>query len=205
MHLRRATSIMAALTLSAALVACGSDPGPDADPANPATIDVTVSAAAEIYSIPWLVAQQQGLFEKHGVIVENIVPGKGGSATMRTLLDGNIPIGEVSYPSIVQADAAGSELRIVGGGTQGPYPMNFYALASNPNINSIEDVRRWAYTRRPTPSPASFPLSRASTPARSSGSPPAESEKASRFSKQATSTSLSSPPSSPSSARRTSS
>lgn len=147
MFLHRTAALSVALTLALGLTACGSDPGPDADPENPVTIDVTVSAAAEIYSIPWLVAQQQGLFEKHGVIVENIVPGKGGSATMRTLLDGNIPIGEVSYPSIVQADAGGSELRIVGGGTQGPYPMNFYALASNPSINSIEDVRRWAYTR----------------------------------------------------------
>ncbi|KIQ13452.1 ABC transporter substrate-binding protein, partial [Rhodococcus sp. MEB064] len=112
---------------------------------------------AEIYSIPWLVAQKQGLFEKYGVIVENIVPGKGGSATMRTLLDGNIPIGEVSYPSIVQADAGGSELRIVGGGTQGPYPMNFYALASNSAVDSIDDVRRWAYTR---PNSASDALTR---------------------------------------------
>ncbi|NIL79476.1 ABC transporter substrate-binding protein [Rhodococcoides kroppenstedtii] len=149
--------LAAALAATLAATACSSDPGPDADPDNPVTIDVTVSAAAEIYSIPWLVAQQQGLFEKHGVIVENIVPGKGGSATMRTLLDGNIPIGEVSYPSIVQADAGGSELRIVGGGTQGPYPMNFYALASNTSIQSIDDVRRWAYTR---PNSASDALTR---------------------------------------------
>ncbi|MFC7959699.1 ABC transporter substrate-binding protein [Rhodococcoides kroppenstedtii] len=70
---------------------------------------------------------------------------------------GNIPIGEVSYPSIVQADAGGSELRIVGGGTQGPYPMNFYALASNTSIQSIDDVRRWAYTR---PNSASDALTR---------------------------------------------
>lgn len=155
----RTKRLLLAAALAAALgaTACSSDPGPDADPANPVTIDVTVSAAAEIYSIPWLVAQQQGLFEKHGVIVENIVPGKGGSATMRTLLDGNIPIGEVSYPSIVQADAGGSELRIVGGGTQGPYPMNFYALASNTSIQSIDDVRRWAYTR---PNSASDALTR---------------------------------------------
>lgn len=149
--------LAAALAATLGVTACSSDPGPDADPDNPVTIDVTVSAAAEIYSIPWLVAQQQGLFEKHGVIVENIVPGKGGSATMRTLLDGNIPIGEVSYPSIVQADAGGSELRIVGGGTQGPYPMNFYALASNTSIQSIDDVRRWAYTR---PNSASDALTR---------------------------------------------
>lgn len=144
---RRRGSIAVAVALLVALTGCAGDPGPDADPAAPVTIDVTVSAAAEIYSIPWLVAQKQGLFEKYGVIVENIVPGKGGSATMRTLLDGNIPIGEVSYPSIVQADPTGSELRVVGGGTQGPYPMNFYALASNTRINSIQDVRRWAYTR----------------------------------------------------------
>lgn len=147
MFKHRAKVFPAVLLLALGLIACGSGPGRDADPANPVTIDVTVSAAAEIYSIPWLVAQKQGLFEKHGVIVENIVPGKGGSATMRTLLDGNIPIGEVSYPAIVQADAGGSELRIVGGGTQGPYPMNFYALASNSSMNSIDDVRRWAYTR----------------------------------------------------------
>ncbi|MEV0111444.1 ABC transporter substrate-binding protein [Nocardia sp. NPDC050799] len=149
--LRRRTrpgrSIAGVAALIVALSGCTGGPGPDADPAAPVTIDVTVSAAAEIYSIPWLVAQKQGLFEKYGVIVENIVPGKGGSSTMRTLLDGNIPIGEVSYPSIVQADPTGAELRVVGGGTQGPYPMNFYALASNPRIKSIQDVRRWAYTR----------------------------------------------------------
>ncbi|MBY6676480.1 ABC transporter substrate-binding protein [Rhodococcus sp. BP-332] len=157
MYRRRVAPLLAALGLTVGLTACSSGPGRDADPANPVTIDVTVSAAAEIYSIPWLVAQKQGLFEKYGVIVENIVPGKGGSATMRTLLDGNIPIGEVSYPSIVQADAGGSELRIVGGGTQGPYPMNFYALASNSAVDSIDDVRRWAYTR---PNSASDALTR---------------------------------------------
>ncbi|MEV0047931.1 ABC transporter substrate-binding protein [Nocardia rhamnosiphila] len=147
---RRTRSVARFAGLAALLLVlpgCSGGPGPDADPAAPVTIDVTVSAAAEIYSIPWLVAQRQGYFEKYGVIVENIVPGKGGSATMRTLLDGDIPIGEVSYPSIVQADPTGAELRVVGGGTQGPYPMNFYALASNPRINSIHDVRRWAYTR----------------------------------------------------------
>ncbi|WP_328811418.1 ABC transporter substrate-binding protein [Rhodococcus sp. NBC_00294] len=157
MYRRRVAPLLAVLGLTVGLTACSSGPGRDADPANPVTIDVTVSAAAEIYSIPWLVAQKQGLFEKYGVIVENIVPGKGGSATMRTLLDGNIPIGEVSYPSIVQADAGGSELRIVGGGTQGPYPMNFYALASNSAVDSIDDVRRWAYTR---PNSASDALTR---------------------------------------------
>lgn len=154
---RLGSSIAVLGALIVALSGCSAGPGPDADPAAPVTIDVTVSAAAEIYSIPWLVAQKQGLFEKHGVIVANIVPGKGGSSTMRMLLDGNIPIGEVSYPSIVQADPTGAELRVVGGGTQGPYPMNFYALASNTRVDSIQDVRRWAYTR---PNSATDALSR---------------------------------------------
>ena len=48
--------LAAALAATLGVTACNSDPGPDADPDNPVTIDVTVSAAAEIYSIPWLVA-----------------------------------------------------------------------------------------------------------------------------------------------------
>ncbi|HEY6573975.1 MAG TPA: hypothetical protein VI029_03385, partial [Mycobacterium sp.] len=73
---------IAVLTLSA----CGGGTGTDASADNPVTIDVPVSNATEPYVIPWLVGKDQGFFKDRGVIVDKIVPSKGGSTTLRNLL-----------------------------------------------------------------------------------------------------------------------
>ncbi|MGV8875407.1 MAG: ABC transporter substrate-binding protein [Rhodococcus sp. (in: high G+C Gram-positive bacteria)] len=133
---------LAALMLSA----CGAPAGTDASTDDPVTIDVPVSNATEPYVIPWLVAKEQGFFEARGVIVDNIVPSKGGSSTLRNLLSGDLPIGDVGFTSVLESTAAGAPVTVVGGATQSVYGLDFYASASNDTVNTIADVKKWAYT-----------------------------------------------------------
>lgn len=139
----RAALVIAALL---AVAGCGGTGGGSADPEAPVAIDVAVLAATEFYVVPWLVGQKQGFFTDNGVNVENIVAGSGGSATLRTQLSGGIPIGEIGYKSVLDAWSEDIPVRVVGGGAQGPYGADFFALASNTRVNELRDIRTWAYT-----------------------------------------------------------
>lgn len=128
------------------LTACGSDDTADASVDDPVTINVTVSNATEPYVIPWLVAQDQGFFEERGVIVDEIVPSKGGSTTVRNMLSGDLPIAEAGFTSVLESQAAGAPVAVVGGATRSVYGLDFYAVASNDDVQTIEDIDVWAYT-----------------------------------------------------------
>jgi NitT/TauT family transport system substrate-binding protein len=126
-----------------ALTACGG--GTDSDPT---TIGVTVSNATDAYVVPWLVGQRQKFFENHGVTVSKVVAGKGGSTTLQTQLSGDLPIGEVGYPSVVQAKAKGAPVVAIGGATRTTYSLDFYTMASNTQVSTIKDIKKWGYTNQ---------------------------------------------------------
>ncbi|MGW5135570.1 ABC transporter substrate-binding protein [Streptomyces sp. NPDC004135] len=107
---------VAAGTGAAALVlgACG---GGGADEASATSFDIAVSNATEPYSIPWLVGKDQGFFEKRGVRIGDIVPGKGGGTTIRNMLSGDLPIADVGFTSVLESGEAGMPLTVVGGAT----------------------------------------------------------------------------------------
>lgn len=128
------------------VAACGGGTGPDADADNPAKIDVVVTAATELIVIPWLVGQDQGFFEDHGVKVDKIVAAKSGNTSLRTQLAGNVPIGDMSFSSAIEAKDAGTPISIVGGATQGAGFYGFYALADNDAIKDIGDIKTWSYS-----------------------------------------------------------
>ena len=66
--------------------------------------DVTVSNhPALLFSPPWIAAMDQGLFEKHGVRVKQIVGSEGGGTTVRNVVSGGLPIGEVATTAAVTA------------------------------------------------------------------------------------------------------
>ncbi|MFF4053900.1 ABC transporter substrate-binding protein [Streptomyces chartreusis] len=146
--MRRSLAARTALVISALLVVagCGGGGAKKADPKDPVTIDVAVLAATEFYVIPWLVGQKQGFFTDHGVEVGKIVAGSGGSATLRTQLSGGMPIGEIGYKSVLDAWSEDVPVLAVGGGAQGPYGGDFYALADNDRVNELRDIKKWAYT-----------------------------------------------------------
>ncbi|MGI5216801.1 ABC transporter substrate-binding protein [Nocardia sp. CA-290969] len=138
----RTALIAGAAAAALVLSACGGSGG-----ATDATaFDIAVSNASEPYSIPWLVGKDQGFFEKRGVSIGEIVPGKGGGTTVRNMLSGDLPIADVGFTSVLESSEAGAPLAIVGGATQSVYGLDFYALDSNTRVRSITDIGKWAYT-----------------------------------------------------------
>ena len=140
--------VLAAVGLATAVAAaaCGGGSGSGDSEGGVTTIDVSVTHPEDIYSLPWLAGMQQGFFEKRGVKIGKIVPGKGGGTTLRNVLQGGLAVGDVAYPAVAKGHAAGAPVKVVGGALQSLYNVEFYALASNKRINAIEDVRTWAFT-----------------------------------------------------------
>jgi NitT/TauT family transport system substrate-binding protein len=103
--------------------------------------DVTVSNhPALLFSPPWIAAQDQKLFEKNGVDVKQIVGSEGGGTTVRNVVSGGLPIGEVATTAAISAFMAGADIRIVGGGVASSRDT-FWVTRPDEPLDSIEDLR----------------------------------------------------------------
>ena len=103
--------------------------------------DVTVSNhPALLFSPPWIAAMDQGLFEKNGVRVKQIVGSEGGGTTVRNVVSGGLPIGEVATTAAVTAFQAGADIRIVGGGVASSKDV-FWVTGPDSKLDSIEDLK----------------------------------------------------------------
>ena len=103
--------------------------------------DVTVSNhPALLFSPPWIAAQDQKLFQKHGVNVKPIVGSEGGGTTVRNVVSGGLPIGEVATTAAITAFMAGADIRIVGGGVASSHDV-FWVVRPDSDLDSIEDLR----------------------------------------------------------------
>ena len=103
--------------------------------------DVTVSNhPALLFSPPWIAAQDQKLFQKHGLNVKSIVGSEGGGTTVRNVVSGGLPIGEVATTAAITAFNAGADIRIVGGGVASSKDSYWVARKDSP-LNSIEDLK----------------------------------------------------------------
>ena len=103
--------------------------------------DVTVSNhPALLFSPPWIAAQDQKLFEKQGLNVKQIVGSEGGGTTVRNVVSGGLPIGEVATTAAVTAFMAGADIRIVGGGVASSKDT-FWVTRKDEPLDSIEDLK----------------------------------------------------------------
>lgn len=144
--MRRTTTTAAAAAILLFISACSGSGGEAVDPANPRTIDITVTNATETYTVPWLVGMDKGFFTKRGVKIGELVPGHGGSTTLRNLISGDLAVGDVSYPAVVESAAKGEEISAVGGAFQSLYGVDFYTMAGNAAVQDVGDIRTWAFT-----------------------------------------------------------
>lgn len=144
--MKRLHAISIATVTLLLVAACGGGAGSDAGGNSPVEIDVAVAGATEPIVIPWLVGQEQGFFDSRGVKVSKIVAPKTGSIGLRTQLAGDIPIGDMSFPAVVEAKQSGTPISIVGGGTTDANAYQYYALANNDAVNTIGDIKSWAYS-----------------------------------------------------------
>lgn len=148
--MRGLKTVAGVLLTATALVACGGDDdggGGGASAGAVKDIKVTVSSATEPFIIPWLVGREQGLFRKHGVNITEIIPGQGGSTTLRTVLSGDLPLGEVGLTAVIEGKLAGTPIKAVGGAVRTAYGFDFYALASGP-IKQPTDAKKWAFSNK---------------------------------------------------------
>jgi NitT/TauT family transport system substrate-binding protein len=103
--------------------------------------DVTVTNhPALLFSPPWIAAQDQDLFAKQGLKVKQIVGSEGGGTTVRNVVSGGLPIGEVATTAAVTAFMAGADIRIVGGGVASSQDT-FWVTRPDSDLDSIEDLK----------------------------------------------------------------
>ena len=69
-----------------------------------------------MYGAPYAVAMAKGFFREAGVNITGILTSKGGGTTVRNVLAGGLPYGEVSLAAAVAAAREGLEIRIVNAG-----------------------------------------------------------------------------------------
>jgi NitT/TauT family transport system substrate-binding protein len=93
-----------------------------------------------LYSVPWAIAIEQGLFEERDITLEEIVGSSGGGTTVRNVVTGGLPLGAVATPAAINAFNEGSSLRILGGAIANTADISFVTLPDR-GVGSIEDAR----------------------------------------------------------------
>ena len=136
-------SVLLAMPLVLLSACGGGGSAADADPDKPVSVAFATSATN---ALPWLVADENGDFEIHGVKISRLDLGDGGSSTLRSALAGGAPVAEVSFASAVEAIDQGAEIEIVSGSLDTAVGVDFYALADNPTVQSVEDAKSLGVT-----------------------------------------------------------
>lgn len=100
-----------------------------------------------LYAVPYDVGMDKGFFEEQGIKIKKIVGSSGGGTTVRNVLSGDLPFGDVSTSAALQSYLAGAPLKIVSGGVQSTSDL-VYVTRKDANIEKIEDVvgKTWAFT-----------------------------------------------------------
>ena len=122
----------------AAAPAATAAPAPTAA-ANPTTatqsLTVAYSALVASQSLPWI-AQEEGLFQKHGLAVDLRYINSGTQATA-ALLAGEADAGIVGGPSIINSVVEGGDARLIGASKN----QLTGKLMARPEIQSVDDLR----------------------------------------------------------------
>ncbi|MDQ0217240.1 hypothetical protein ELQ35_08100 [Peribacillus cavernae] len=100
-----------------------------------------------LYGVPYNVGIDKGFFEEEGIKIKKIVGSSGGGTTVRNVLSGDLPFGDVSTSAVLQSYLAGAPLKIVGGGVQSVSDL-VYVTRKDDKIEKVEDLKgkTWAFT-----------------------------------------------------------
>jgi NitT/TauT family transport system substrate-binding protein len=85
---------------------------------------------------PYYLAEDQGLYAKYGLEVEDVLLN-GGSQIAQALASGSVPIAGGGLGALLDAKLSGIDLTVIGC----PYPWQFFQIYGQPGINSLEDLR----------------------------------------------------------------
>lgn len=150
--------IFTLLTLSLVLVlaACGSssdssekvdgDAGDDSGEMDQIEISVTHFPTGA-YAVPYNAGMEKGIFEKYNIEITEIYGSGGGGTTVRNVLSGDLPFGDVATSASIQAFMSGAPIKIVGGAVQSLGDLVFVTRDGD-DIDDIYDLegKNWAFT-----------------------------------------------------------
>src|SRR5262245_9198223 len=96
------------------------------------------SAARSIFSLPIVVAEREGLFQREGLDFRVVIPIPGGSDKMIAALhDDTVDVTHVATPFLVRAALAGSDAVAIAAEFNNP----IYSLIARPEIGRISDLK----------------------------------------------------------------
>ena len=123
---RRRLLAVASLGLASVLMAgCGGE-AVEANDEGVYEIPITVTHYPTLlYAVPYVVGMEKGFFAEENIKLTEIAGSEGGGTTVRNVVTGNLPLGEVATPAAAQALAQGSDVVAVGGGVQSVAEINF--------------------------------------------------------------------------------
>jgi NitT/TauT family transport system substrate-binding protein len=124
-HLTRALVAGAALTLAGI-------------PAKAEEITVTHWGAL-MYGTPYAVAIKKGFFKEAGIEITGILTSKGGGTTVRNVMEGGLPFGEVALSAAVAAIQEGADIKIVMMGVRSAADI-YWVVPPNSPIKTVKDL-----------------------------------------------------------------
>ena len=97
--------------------------------------------------MPFAVAMEKGFFKDEGINVTGIITSAGGGTTLRNMLAGNAPYGEVNPVVVVSAVLQGADLRIISDNVSTVAEF-VWAVKPDSPIKSVKDFKgkRVGYT-----------------------------------------------------------
>jgi len=93
-----------------------------------------------LYGAPYAVAMERGYFRQAGIDISGIFSSKGGGTTVRNMILGGLPFGEVALSAAIAAEREGLDIRIVCGGVQNLSDLVWVTLPDSP-IKTISDLK----------------------------------------------------------------
>ena len=128
---------MSARHLTRALVAGAALPFASI-PAKAEEITVTHWGAL-MYGTPYAVALKKGFFKQAGVDITGILTSKGGGTTVRNVLEGGLPYGEVALSAAVAAMQENTDIKIVLMGVRSAADIYWVVKPDSP-LKTVKDL-----------------------------------------------------------------
>jgi len=128
---------MSARQLTRALVA-GAAISLASIPAKAEEITVTHWGAL-MYGTPYAVAIKKGFFKEAGIDITGILTSKGGGTTVRNVMEGGLPFGEVALSAAVAAMQEGADIKIVMMGVRSAADIYWVVKPDSP-LKTVKDL-----------------------------------------------------------------